>query len=116
MPPIVTSPRAYALALALALAACAGNTTAATDAGVCSTCTADEICIQGMHSNIEDPCQSPGSYCAPRRPECVGTTCTAGCNFWQCGDGSDAGMLSCSDERTSRCPNAIPGALQCWGP
>ncbi|MBK9034855.1 MAG: hypothetical protein IPL61_26930 [Myxococcales bacterium] len=105
-----------ALALALSLAACAGNSAAATDAGVCSTCTADEICIQVMHSNIDDPCQSLGFSCAPRRPECVGATCTPGCDFWQCGDGTDAGMLSCSDLRTSQCPNAISGALQCWGP
>ena len=76
---------------------------------------ANQICVQVMHSNGLDLCQSGSVTCEARHPSCAGTACTPDCNFWQCGQGVDAGVLSCLG-RVATCPEAIAGALQCWGP
>ena len=87
----------------------------ASQAQQCAACGPDQLCVQVMHSNGVDLCQSLSVACEPRDPRCTGTACSADCDFWQCCDGVDAGMLSCAHP-VAVCPNAIAGALQCWGP
>lgn len=90
----------------------------ATDpAAMCASCTADQICIQTMHSSTEDSCQSLAVRCVARVPQCTGTACTPECSQYQCNPGAawDAGVLSCTGP-VGNCPNFVAGALQCWGP
>ena len=106
---------AFAALVATLSAGCADDRAAVTDAGPCAACSGDQICVQVMHSNGLDLCQSGSVTCEARHPSCAGTACTPDCNFWQCGQGVDAGVLSCLG-RVATCPEAIAGALQCWGP
>ena len=65
--------------------------------------------------------QAFNGTCGELRLECVerhalcptGTACTPDCNFHHCGDGADAGILSCS---AAPCPGQNPAALHCYGP
>ena len=124
--PFVRSSTLPLLALALAAGGCASNEATPIDAGhdggidpaqaaICQGCTAAQICVQTMHSNGTDTCQSLSVACQPRDSHCTGSACSPDCQFWQCNGAVDAGVFSCTSP-VGPCPNTIPGALQCWGP
>jgi hypothetical protein len=84
---------------------------APTDApDVCRTCTADQICVQYFNGT----CGIFRQECAPRVPECpTGTSCTEGCNRYQCNRDFDPPFLTC---HSGGCPGELPDALHCYGP
>ncbi|MBK9034754.1 MAG: hypothetical protein IPL61_26400 [Myxococcales bacterium] len=92
-----------ALAIVL-LGACADDSHPA-----CAACGPDQICVQ----KFDGTCGTFQVECQDKNPACAGATCSPACDFWQCGGGADAGVLTCS---APSCGTEIQGALHCYGP
>lgn len=79
-------------------------------ADVCGTCTADQVCVQYFNGT----CGIFRTACEPRVAECPsGTSCTDGCNQFQCNRDSDPPFLTC---HSGGCAGERPDALHCYGP
>lgn len=106
--------------LAALAAGCSDDESGTPDAGValdgdpdgpsfCSTCGADEICVQAF----DGTCGTIGARCEPRNPACQGNACSAECMRWHCNGGNEQPFSRCD---VAGCPVEEPGALHCYGP
>ena len=77
---------------------------------VCGACTADQVCVQ----YFDGTCGIFRTACEPRVAECPsGTSCTDGCNQFQCNRSADPPFLTC---HSGGCAGERPDALHCYGP